>query len=112
VAGLSRSTSRDGALLLRRAVDDGYEQGWSVGRRDMSAHQSFSVRSGPLYRSALLGYSAGSVPSSDYQYYFREGYDRGYQDGFYQRNQYGTVSAGRATILGTVLGTILGFTIH
>jgi hypothetical protein len=93
-------------------VEGGYQEGYLAGRHDVAARQGFSPRSGSSYRSGLVGFSAGPVPSSDYQYYFREGYDRGYQDGFYQRNQYGTVRSGKAAILDAALGTILGFTIH
>ena len=44
---------------------------------------------------------------SEYQYYFREGFRRGYEDGYYSRSQYGRYSNGTASILGTILQTIL-----
>ncbi len=44
---------------------------------------------------------------SDYQHYFREGFRRGYEDGYYGRYQYGAHSNGRYSILGDVLNLIL-----
>ena len=43
----------------------------------------------------------------DYNHYFREGFRRGYEDGYYSRNQYGRYSNERGTILGSVLSAIL-----
>ena len=45
---------------------------------------------------------------SEYQYYFREGFRRGYEDGYYSRSRYGRQSNGSYSILGTILETILG----
>jgi hypothetical protein len=47
------------------------------------------------------------VDYDSYNYYFRQGFERGYQDGYYGRNQYGTYSSGKAAILSGILGTIL-----
>jgi len=43
----------------------------------------------------------------EYSYYFRQGFERGYEDGYYGRNQYGTYSNGKYSVLGAVIGTIL-----
>jgi hypothetical protein len=47
------------------------------------------------------------VDLSEYQYYFRQGFDRGYEDSYYSRSQYGRYSNGTASILGTILEQIL-----
>ena len=44
---------------------------------------------------------------SEYQYYFREGFQRGYEDGYYSRSQYGRYSGGKIGILANVLNVIL-----
>jgi hypothetical protein len=44
---------------------------------------------------------------SEYQYYFREGFRRGYEDGYYSRSQYGRQSNGVYNILGAILSQIL-----
>jgi hypothetical protein len=54
------------------------------------------------------GYDGYYVDLSEYQYYFREGFRRGYEDGYYSRSRYGRYSNGSASILGTILESILG----
>jgi len=43
----------------------------------------------------------------EYQYYFREGFRRGYEDGYYGRWQYGSYSNGVFSLLGGILQGIL-----
>jgi hypothetical protein len=50
------------------------------------------------------------VDLAEYQYYFREGFRRGYEDGYYGRYQYGSYSGGKYQILGNILGLILNLT--
>jgi hypothetical protein len=52
------------------------------------------------------------VDLNEYQYYFREGFRRGYEDGYYGRYQYGSYSNGNYSILGAILDSILRFTIN
>ena len=47
------------------------------------------------------------VRQDDYNYYFREGFQRGYEDGYYGRRTYGTNANGSDSLLGTVLNMIL-----
>lgn len=47
--------------------------------------------------------------SMDYNYYFREGFQRGYEDGYYSRYQYGRFADGDYSILDIILNKILGF---
>jgi len=106
-----RVTNSAGAQLLQRAVDEGYRQGWQSGQ--VAAHQrrGFSPTHERLYRDGTVGYS-NLIPRDDYRNFFREGFTRGYEDGYYNQNRYGTYSNGRASILGNILGSILGFTVH
>jgi len=50
------------------------------------------------------GYGGYYVECDDYNYYFREGFRRGYEDGYYSRNQYGRRSNGKYVILGRGCG--------
>jgi hypothetical protein len=52
-------------------------------------------------------YSGYYVDRDDYNYYFREGFSRGYEDGYDSRYQYGRYSNGTSSILGAVLSSIL-----
>ena len=61
------------------------------------------------YRDANYGYHGFYVDRDDYNTYFREGFRRGYEDGYGRRAQYGTYVNGRATILSAVLGSVLRF---
>ena len=57
------------------------------------------------FRDANYGYSGYYVERDDYNYYFREGFRRGFEDGYCNRYQYGHRSNGKYIILGAVLGS-------
>ena len=59
------------------------------------------------YQDANYGYSGQYISQADYNYYFREGMQRGYKDGYYSRSQYGQQANGAVTILSAVLQQIL-----
>ncbi len=96
-----RTTSR-GAGLLRNAVRNGYRQGVRAGRRDRNNRRGKSYSNSSLYRRGNYGYR-NYVSSSQYQYYFRQGFQRGYKDGYDRRSRYGRNNS----ILGTILNGIL-----
>jgi len=48
------------------------------------------------------------VSQDDYNYYFRQGFQLGYDDGFNSRYQYGSNSNGSYSMLGNVVSQILG----
>jgi flagellar biosynthesis GTPase FlhF len=108
IDGNTRQTNQYGADVLRRAVNTGYQQGFNAGEADREDHRRSSYRSSFGYRDANFGYGGNYVDQSDYNYYFREGFRRGYADGFNSRSQYGTSSTGGQTILSSLLDTILG----
>jgi hypothetical protein len=100
-------TNQIGIDLLRRGVNAGYEQGRLAGLADQQDRWPFSYRNSYAYQDANYGYGGFYVDRPDYNNYFREGFRRGYEDGYYERSQYGTYANGRTSILAAVLGTIL-----
>ena len=109
VAGRPRMTNQYGADALRQAVNYGYREGYRTGRSDRLNGYAANYANSALYRNASYGYSGNYVDRSDYNYYFREGFQRGYDDGYYSRSQYGTAYNGTGSILGTVLSSLLWF---
>ena len=82
-----------------------------AGQADREDGWSFSPNDAIGYEDASYGYDGYYVDMNEYQYYFREGFERGYEDGYYSRSQYGRYSNGSANILGTILQTILNLTV-
>lgn len=108
------NTNERGADLLRQAVNEGYRQGFNSGRSDYGSNRRGSWSNSNVYRTGSYGYQNG-VDRAQYQYYFRQGFQRGYQDGTnsqYQNShsgdyQYGTYNNGTPNILGTILNQLL-----
>lgn len=108
------NTNRQGADLLRQAVNEGYRQGFEAGRRDRDGRRNVSWGNSNIYRSGTYGYQS-YVTRSQYQYYFRQGFQRGYQDGsnsryrddYYGQYEYGYYENGSLNILGTILNSVL-----
>ena len=100
-------TNQYGADLLRRAVNDGYSEGFYAGQADRQDNGGYNYQDSGAYGDASYGYDGYYVDVDEYQYYFREGFRRGYEDGYYGRNQYGSYSNGGVSILGAILNTIL-----
>jgi flagellar biosynthesis/type III secretory pathway protein FliH len=99
-------TDARGAELLKQAVNRGYQQGFEAGRADSRNRRTNNYNNSSIYRSGNYGYQS-YVDSRQYQYYFRQGFERGYEDGFNSRNRYGTGSGGSLNILGSILQGIL-----
>jgi hypothetical protein len=100
-------TNQYGANILRAAVNNGYEQGFLAGQADRQDGWRSDYQDSYAYQDANYGYDGYDVDQVDYNYYFREGFRRGYEDGYYNRHQFGSYSGGTYTILGGLLGTIL-----
>jgi hypothetical protein len=108
-SGYNRETNQYGADVLRHAVNDGYQEGVRFGQADRLDGLSPNFQNNYAYQDANYGYAGNYVDQSDYNYYFRQGFQRGYTDGYYSRSQYGTTSSnGSSSILGNLLTTILG----
>ena len=105
-------TNQYGVDMLKQAVNYGYQRGYQAGAEmplpdAIDHHWRFDYENSPQYREATFGYSGSYVDLSDYSYYFRQGFSRGYQDGYYSRFRYGSGSNGTFSILANVLGGIL-----
>jgi hypothetical protein len=108
------NTDQRGVDLLRQAVNAGYQQGFQAARNDRNRNRRGSYSTSNVYQSGTYGYQS-YVSQSQYQYYFRQGFQRGYQDGSntrYQNDydgqyQYGYNNNGSMSILGTILSQIL-----
>jgi hypothetical protein len=109
IGGRYRQTNQYGADQLRQAVSYGYQQGVRAGQNDRRNSWRFNYERSPEYRDASPGYSSGYVDQSDYNYYFREGFQRGYEDGYYNSSRYGNTLNGSGSILSSILSAILGF---
>jgi hypothetical protein len=110
--GSSYYTSQYGAEMLRQAVNYGYEEGFRAGQADRQDGWGYSYNGSYAYEDATYGYSGYYVDLDDYRYYFREGFRRGYEDGFYSRYRYGNYNNGSYNILGNILQAILSFTLN
>jgi hypothetical protein len=110
IGGAYRETNQYGVDALRQAVNLGYQRGYRAGQLDLGDRVSPDYRRAFDYENGTYGYTPNYVPESDYSYYFREGFQRGYDDAYGSRMQYGTFSNGTASILATVLAGILGLT--
>ena len=93
--------------MLREGVNNGYQQGFLAGRADRQDGWRPDYQNSFAYQDANYGYGGYYVSQDDYNYYFRQGFQRGYSDGYYGRYRYGRRSHGKYTILGAIVGSIL-----
>jgi hypothetical protein len=100
-------TSRYGANLLESAVNQGYREGYQAGRADRRDGWPPNFRSSFAYSDASFGYTGLAVSRNDYNYYFRQGFQRGYEDGYYGRSRYGRYSGSSSGVFETLLNQIL-----
>ncbi len=105
--GRSYETNQYGADILRRAVNTGYREGLQAGHADKQDKWRFDYKQSFAYEDANYRYDGRYVSQSDYNHYFREGFKRGYEDGYYDRRQYGASADGSDSLDGTVLNAIL-----
>src|SRR4029078_7433695 len=105
--GTFYETNQYGANPRRQAVNYGYEQGYRSGQADRQDRWASSYQDSYAYQDASYGYGGYYVDQDDYNYYFREGFRRGYEDGYASHYQYGRYSSGRYNILGAILSQIL-----
>ena len=75
---------------------------------DSQDHWSFSYQDSFAYQDADYGYDGLYLDRDDYVYYFREGFRRGYDDGYYGRHQYGVSASGKYAVAAGILAVILG----
>jgi hypothetical protein len=75
------------------AFDVGYRDGITAGQQDQGRNVRTNYRNADAYRNADVGYRASYGDRAAYQLQFRDGFERGYQDG-YGRSQYSTDGGG------------------
>jgi len=90
-------------------VNYGYAEGFNAGQADRMDGWRFNYRDSFAYQDASYGYIGLYVDYDTYNYYFREGFRRGYEDGFYRRYQYGRRDNNTYRVLDAILGGILIF---
>jgi len=105
--GNTYQTNQYGADMLRQAINYGYNEGVRAGRADRLDRWRANYHDSYAYQDANYGYNGYYLNQSDYNYYFRQGFQRGYDDGYYSRDQYGYEENGTASVLQTVLSMIL-----
>ncbi len=98
-----------GVRYLQNAVRRGYEEGYRAGRADREDRWNFDLEGCFAYRDANYGYNGYYISQDDYNYYFREGFRRGYEDGYHGRFKHGRYSNGKYNILSSVLAGIVIF---
>jgi hypothetical protein len=106
--GRTYDANRYEADLLRQAVRYGYDMGVRAGNADRMDNWRGDYRDNDAYRDANYGYNGYYVDQDEYNYYFREGFERGYQDAYGNDYRYGQRSNDTATILASVLQAVLG----
>ena len=106
-------TNKYGIEHLQQATQYGYAEGYQAGMADRLDKWSPGSVSGWLlsdvYQDASYGYNGLYVNQKDYNYYFREGFRHGYEDGYNNRTQYGTVVNGNYSLLDKILAAILPY---
>jgi len=105
--GIYYETNQYGVDLLRQAVNYGYAEGFQAGQADRMDGWHSSYRDSFAYQDANYGYDGYYVDQDAYNYYFREGFRRGYDDGYRSRFRYGRYDDGTYRILDGILGGIL-----
>ncbi len=110
MGGVFRQTNQYGVDVLRQAVNQGYQDGYRAGLIDRRDGVPADFQRAFDFENGNFGYSGAYVPLSDYSYYVREGFQRGYDDAYWSRARYGTFVNGNASILGAIVTGILGLT--
>lgn len=108
-AGRSYETNDYGATVLRQGVNYGYQEGFEAGRADRQDHWRYDYQHSYAYLDANYGYGGFYVERADYNYYFRQGFRRGYEDGYYSRSRYGSYTSGKYVVQAPVLKVIINF---
>jgi hypothetical protein len=106
--GRSYQVNQYAADVLTQAVNQGYEQGVRAGQADEQDRFSRGrFLDSYAYQDATYGFDGRYVALDEYQYYFREGFRRGYEDGRGTSLRYGSNAGGRPSLLANVLSAIL-----
>ena len=107
--GTYYETNRYGIEHLQQATQYGYAEGFQAGMADRQDRWRAAYELSDVYQDANYGFNGYTVSQDDYSYYFREGFRRGYEDGYNKRYQYGRYANGNYTLLDTILAAIIPF---
>jgi len=107
-------TNQYGIKKLEQAVQAGYNEGFKAGRADREDRWRYDYRSAFAYQDANYGYDGRYVAQDEYNHYFREGFQRGYDDSYYGRQKYGRKNDSGGIndewlIAGAVVAAIIGY---
>ena len=107
-------TNQYGIKKLEQALQTGYNEGFRVGRADREDGWRYDFRSAFAYQDANYGYDGRYIAQDEYNYYFREGFERGYEDAYYGRQKYGRKNDSGGIndewlIAGAVVAAIVGY---
>jgi hypothetical protein len=108
------TTNQYGIRQLERAMQAGYNEGYRAGRADREDRWRYDPRAAFAYRDANFGYDGRYIAQDEYNHYFREGFVRGYEDGYYGRQKYGRRNDDGGIneewlIAGAVVAAIIGY---
>ncbi len=105
--GRRYETNRYGVAALRDALELGYQQGYQAAVADLQDHWGYDYRNCYAYQDANYGYTGLYIGEGEYNYYFREGFRRGYDDGYYRRHHYGRYEDGTLRLVADIVDGIL-----
>jgi hypothetical protein len=106
-AGTYREVNQYEADSLREAINSGYSEGFRSGKADRQDGWKGGYQNSYAYQDANYGYDGYYGDQDGYNHYFRQGFSRGYEDGYNSRSQYGNTANGNSSMLGNILTTIL-----
>ncbi len=107
-------TNQYGIRKLEQAMQAGYNEGFKAGRADREDRWRYDYQSAFAYQDANYGFDGRYVAQDEYNHYFREGFQRGYDDGYYGRQKYGRKNDSGGIndewlIAGAVVAAIIGY---
>jgi hypothetical protein len=91
--------------LLRQAANNGYQ----AGRADRQDRWGSNYQGSYGYQDANYAYDGYYIDRDNYNYYFREGFQRGYQDRYSRKYQYGRHTNGSYSMLDVICRRFWGF---
>ena len=79
---IAREGARSMGSGMEQARHFGYDDGLANGRADLRAGKDFRPEHGDLYEHATHGWAPELGTRAEWQQYYREGYVRGYEEGY------------------------------
>jgi hypothetical protein len=96
-----------GVELLKAGIQSGYETGYGEAKLDKTYGRTGGFNASTKYQDGTMGWQDG-VDRDLYKYYFQQGFERGYSDGYSGQSRFGHSNGNTYVILGPVLNAILG----